>query len=687
MEFSEREHKLIGYLLDYPDGLKMTQMEESLHASRRTIYREFTDLNDTLQNYEVVIKNLKHRYQLTGAPENLKKLRQAIKNDQDNLDLTVQQRQSAIAVRLLNGQEPEKMQTFAIDFHASIATISKDLNSLEEIFNDYQIKLLRQKARGIEIKGDEFDIRNLLVAIIDNEINPFEFFRNLANPQLFDPNVSSAQFFMSLIGMDVIEQSYRVIRLFQQTYFKQMSDAQLQRIIIVLAVMLKRMKVGRLIKKLPDFDRERILKDQRTTLDVFLKFDPAVKKIITSLEVNYFTLQMQGLQQATNEFQSLEDYDLKLSFLVKQFVNQVSSDFGWDFGTDRDLYNNLMLIFSNPIANDIAELDSEPVLTDIKVDRDDLNQIVQSNLSKFFNEAKLSDQQLKTVEVLFGNALELGIKTRSLSVLVICPNGIATAQILRNRLLRRIPEVNRVSVARTSALLDLDFDEFDLILSTIELPGFNEDYRIVSPLLLDEEIDSIRDYIQKHILRTPGNLKVTEDSITKPEDFDDYYQKVSAAKRILDNFQISVIDNQASTMAEILKQIVVKLEPGIVRDTNEVVGKLLHRIAIGAVGLPETNLALVHTTSRNIERPFSSIYELEKPMKFPAMGGVNIELKRIVLLLGPATMTPVENDLMASISTLVISNKVKTEQFEQSNRDALTKIIGSEFIQIINKGR
>lgn len=288
---------------------------------------------------------------------------------------------------------------------------------------------------------------------------------------------------------------------------------------------------------------------------------------------------------------------------------------------------------------------------------------------------------------MFGNALELGIKTRSLSVLVICPNGIATAQILRNRLLRRIPEVNRVSVARTSALLDLDFDEFDLILSTIELPGFNEDYRIVSPLLLDEEIDSIRDYIQKHILRTPGNLKVTEDSITKPEDFDDYYQKVSAAKRILDNFQISVIDNQASTMAEILKQIVVKLEPGIVRDTNEVVGKLLHRIAIGAVGLPETNLALVHTTSRNIERPFSSIYELEKPMKFPAMGGVNIELKRIVLLLGPATMTPVENDLMASISTLVISNKVKTEQFEQSNRDALTKIIGSEFIQIINKGR
>lgn len=687
MEFSEREHKLIGYLLDYPDGLKMTQMEESLHTSRRTIYREFTDLNDTLQNYEVVIKNLKHRYQLTGAPENLKKLRQAIKNNQDNLDLTVQQRQSAIAVRLLNGQEPEKMQTFAIDFHASIATISKDLNSLEEIFNDYQIKLLRQKARGIEIKGDEFDIRNLLVAIIDNEINPFEFFRNLANPQLFDPNVSSAQFFMSLIGMDVIEQSYRVIRLFQQTYFKQMSDAQLQRIIIVLAVMLKRMKAGRLIKKLPDFDRERILKDQRTTLDVFLKFDPAVKKIITSLEVNYFTLQMQGLQQATNEFQSLEDYDLKLSFLVKQFVNQVSSDFGWDFGTDRDLYNNLMLIFSNPIANDIAELDSEPVLTDIKVDRDDLNQIVQSNLTKFFNEEKLSDQQLKTVEVLFGNALELGIKTRSLSVLVICPNGIATAQILRNRLLRRIPEVNRVSVARTSALLDLDFDEFDLILSTIELPGFNEDYRIVSPLLLDEEIDSIRDYIQKHILRTPGNLKVTEENITKPEDFDDYYQKVSSAKGILDNFQISVIDNQASTMAEILKQIVVKLEPGIVRDTNEVVGKLLHRIAIGAVGLPETNLALVHTTSRNIERPFSSIYELEKPMKFPAMGGVNIELKRIVLLLGPATMTPVENDLMASISTLVISNKAKTEQFEQSNRDALTKIIGSEFIQIINKGR
>ncbi|TLQ03841.1 HTH domain-containing protein [Pediococcus stilesii] len=184
MDLSERQIKLINYLFDFPEGVKMAQIEKELGASRRTIYRDIAELELLIHPMNLTIENTKHLFKIDGSSKGKKQLHEAIQIEfEEPSMLSIEQRQSAIAVELLSEIEPVKMQSFAIDFHTSVATISKDLVALEATFADYQILIKRQKSKGVGIEGTEFNIRNLLNAIIDSELGIYDFFQILANPE------------------------------------------------------------------------------------------------------------------------------------------------------------------------------------------------------------------------------------------------------------------------------------------------------------------------------------------------------------------------------------------------------------------------------------------------------------------------------------------------------------------------
>lgn len=678
MDLSERQIKLINYLFDFPEGVKMAQIEKELGASRRTIYRDIAELELLIHPMNLTIENTKHLFKIDGSSKGKKQLHEAIQIEfEEPSMLSIEQRQSAIAVELLSEIEPVKMQSFAIDFHTSVATISKDLVALEATFADYQILIKRQKSKGVGIEGTEFNIRNLLNAIIDSELGIYDFFQILANPEWKQSSKTTTKLFMNILGFENFTESYSLIRNFQQNQLSNVQGEQLKRLIVVLVVMLNRLKKRQMISDLPQFDHNKMLENQKLTLKIFLKLKPEIKRLITSLEVNYLTLQMEAVGIRTGQNNVLKDYNLPLSVSAKELIDQVSREMGWNFATDDDLFNEVMLVLENPLS--LGDSTKNGALTEDE--NADLNISVLKKIKNLFTEITLSNQQIKLIQKLFQNAMSTGEKKRSLNVLIVCPNGMSTAQILKTRLNRRVDGIGKISVASTVTLTELEFDKYDLVLSTIDLSSLHIDYELVSPLLLNDEVEKVKKKVREKLIEKSNKVE------PKKEDprlnFDNFYQKTQEAHNFISEFDVTTVDNNGLTMAETLLKIVKQIGPEIVLDVNEVTGKLLRRLSVTPVGIPKSNLGLIHTISANVTRPYASIFELEDVVDFAAMDHSSIQLKRIVLIIGPEQMTEYENNLVGSISSLMIQSQAMLDLFNKGTKDQITDVMGKELLRVI----
>jgi mannitol operon transcriptional antiterminator len=83
-------------------------------------------------------------------------------------------------------------------------------------------------------------------------------------------------------------------------------------------------------------------------------------------------------------------------------------------------------------------------------------------------------------------------------VIVICPSGMATAQLLVARLHARFPNLSNLEVISLRDLTPALVSSADLILTTVPLPRqytSSEKILQVHPLLMPEDIESITQFL------------------------------------------------------------------------------------------------------------------------------------------------------------------------------------------------
>jgi mannitol operon transcriptional antiterminator len=83
-------------------------------------------------------------------------------------------------------------------------------------------------------------------------------------------------------------------------------------------------------------------------------------------------------------------------------------------------------------------------------------------------------------------------------VTVICPSGMATAQLLVARLEARFPRLGSFNVVSLRELSPATIANSDLILTTVPLPqGLTENVTVIQvhPLLMPQDIDAITQFL------------------------------------------------------------------------------------------------------------------------------------------------------------------------------------------------
>ncbi|OOL80655.1 hypothetical protein BWX42_01645 [Dolosigranulum pigrum] len=692
MYLSKREKLLLTLLMNQPSGVTVSFLIEKLDVSRRTVYRELSNAEETLNNFGLKLVKDAKGYIISGDKENLDKLRNSISEKKLLDDFSKKQRQRILIIKLLLAEDELKIDGLAIDLGVSASTIQSDLQSIEQMFQEYKIEVERRKSLGIIAHADEISLRLIISGLISIEFNEFNFFRlfDEANNIIEERYHSLSNVFLEVIDQKALEISFKSIRQYEKFRFDEVTDTQLQNLIILLALTAMRIKGGHTIKYQDNKIKQK--REKNKVLAEYLLDELTLQYsnfIVTEEEINFLTSQIEGLNvPLKHEFS--ESYDINLIYKTRELIRSVSDEMNRDLREDKALYNDLLAHINASLSRDQSPIykKSNPLLDKIYYEFTELSHVVEKHLKRLFLDIDFHANDVLYIVIHFASAFERTAEINDLSILIVCSSGVGTAKILESRLVKNIPEINAVDISTVSNLYKHNFEEYDLILSTIFLNGFEQEYKVVTPLIMDDEMENIKTIIAQKISYKQSHRKVvsrntnTIQSLDQFDEFNNFYRRTSIINAILHSFNVKTIKNKPS-IRDMLEYICSNLEEEIILEQEPVVQKLERRLNQAPIGIPDTQMALFHCIDSGIKQPFFSIYDLEEPINIQDMSHSNMKLTRVLLMLGPEPIDEMAQEILGTISGSIVENQSNLQLFNEGSREVLEQFISQLFLSIL----
>lgn len=678
---SPRQKNILQQLVQNSNGIKLTSLAKEVGISRRTVYREFSELKLYLNQHQIAIANINGNYLLQGPTEAIKSLMSELEQQPNKLEMSAKQRQAALACLLLLQGQPEKIFSLAISLDVSEGTIQRDLKQLETSLAEYHLQVDAKKSVGVEVLGSEAQRRLVLGGILTSQLNEYEFFEYLQQ----DIKNERSDFFLQLLPKDVLGKCARALKQ-QNVSKKTRSDIQEVQLILILAISLVRMRHST-IKAYRTKSPQKLFKYRQKALAVFQTFPTEIQSKVTTAEIDFLAVQLQGVDYQLDLKNWGDDYDLQITYQVKLLVYRVSQVTGWNFNHDHDLLERLSKHIGLLLQHHGPELPDVPIslLSNIAEKYPKFFQAIQQALPIEFTEYHFSTTEQELILLYFANSFENASNTGRLKALVICANGIGAASILKSRLQQEIPAIAEVSIAKVSQLKMIHPNHFDLILSTLKLPGFNWNYQVVSPLLLGDELQRIKEIVRSLSKKIPFQpatkpVKANDNALTQIEE---NYQRIALCRQLLQQIELVEIANGEQNLQQVLALILQKISPAIVTNPQVIQAEMLKRVKLAPVGIPDSQIALVHATDETVKCPFFSIYQLQQPLKMLAMDQSEILVERVLLMTGPAPMSDFENLLMGSISSSIVMNNHNTQVYAAGSLAEIKNVVALQFLNQI----
>ncbi|GCF92832.1 transcription antiterminator BglG [Enterococcus florum] len=683
MYFSVREKKILSLLLTYPNGVQLEQLRHELNVSKRTIYREISSIEKTIKPLDVqIIKPRGEGYRIVGESINLDKLKDEIEENKEDLFTDNVQRQGAIVSSLLLMDEEETIEGLSIDFQVSPSTIVSDLQAIEQSLEDYRLQLQRLKGRGIKITGREKEKRQILGNLIFNGVSEYDFFQFIDQLDA-EAQVKTDNFFLKQLTPQSLYLAKTILYHIPQYSLKEVTDNQLQRILILLALSIDRIRQQRFVEEEQDSSPKP--ESMQIAGQIMIKVATECGHSIPAQEVRFFAYQLEGINYKKPQNIFIDHFDVELSYQIKELIRLVSEESGLEFRKDEQLFNDLLTHMAAALKRNITVLPNvvNPILQKVQEKYHTLTDAVTKELAVVFPDHTFSEDELGYVVVHFATSLERHPSSKGLFVLVLCSSGIGTARILESRIKKYLPEIQQIQVAKISEMNQLNFKQYDLILATVFLPEFTLPYKVISPLLLDEEIQELRTYI--HELR-PETERIVEDvPVVEPSDaFGDLYETMRTANQLLNHLEVQPFAAE-ETIELTLEKIIGMLQGTIVSNAEYVTQKVIDRYIVAPIGVPKTNFALFHSANKQVQEPFFAIYDLDKAFSILGMDKKSIQLTRVLLLLAPDPMPEAQKGLLGKISSSVIESDLNTEIYKFGNHELVYQLLSSLFIKEIKQ--
>lgn len=482
----KRLFDIVKYLTKQDDYTSIDAIASFLSVSNRTIRNDLDLLETQLKSTPIkLIRTPGMGIKLSGSHKDTLELVNHLNKQTPIAAIqSANQRRSAMILRLLSNKNT-KISELMHEFYVSRATVQKDLVKIESIIQPFELTLYRQGSTGINIRGKERRMRNLMFEMMLEDPS-IQILNNL----LSENNEHTRGEYL-FYGLDLTEDEIvHLIKIIEQkipTLKQAYTPAFLSHLYIRLLIVLKRHEINQDVSLTEAFKAELMYYEGTYDVahDLIDALEHYLKKALPEDETTYIQAYVIAyLPGATLALQDAESLEVFIEQLIQSWGQMLGMNFKQDTLLINGLEEHLNVVYlrvkhgiqiSNPLLNDILE--QYPHTFEV------VQKSIEQSNDLFWG--KLSTEEQGFLALYLASALER--KKEPLKTLLVTDFGRSGQMILIQKIENHCREISILETIKIHDLPAYDLSIYDLILTTHDLHFQGHTPSIVIHNLLNDD--------------------------------------------------------------------------------------------------------------------------------------------------------------------------------------------------------
>ncbi|MGY4691393.1 BglG family transcription antiterminator [Salibacterium sp. K-3] len=691
-----RERELLRYLLQQEKDIPVADAAEALQVSTRTVHRDLKGLDKTLDLHGLkLVKSAGKGVKIEGPAEYKQELELTLLQP-SVVEYTAEERRTLILCRLLESMDPVKLNTLARELKVTAATISYDLDRLEEWFDTLDLSLERRRGYGVIVNGSESAKRAAMSSLIAENFKEDDLFRlmreNIKSKNGFPDSGEISDRLLGLVEQEKWLTVEKILADMREELPYHFADSAYIGLVVHLTLAIERISQGEKIEINESYLKTlQDTKEYEMAEQLIERLEKVFQLSIPEAEIGYITMHLRGAKIREDQ-DYLPDLDhLSAAVYAKALMDYMQNKTNQPLKEDISLYQGLVAHL-DPALYRISEnmRIHNPLLEQIKTDYEDLFLLVKEAAGESLD-VNLPESEVGYLTLHFGSALEKLQDYRKVNALVVCSSGIGSSKMLVTRLRKEIPEIEEL---KNISMMDLDDHRegsYDLVISTLELNSSGLPNIVVNPFLTKKDVEKVKLFIRQLPDDRPSQVSIPRE-MPDPEAAQARLESVSQDLRqarvystiilqVLETFRVLPASDNTDPF-EVLKKAGVEMEEdGLLYDHEPAVEGLWVRYQQGGTAIPQSTLALFHARTDAVKTPCFHIQPLSHPIPLKAMDGTGTDVEHLLILLAPEEGNAETYEVLSAVSEQLVAGGQTLDMFASADETRIKTHMGEAFRQ------
>ncbi|EOH80832.1 Transcriptional antiterminator [Enterococcus malodoratus] len=637
---TKRQKELLELLLQQSDFQTVEYFASKLGVSKRTTHSELGRIDEYLQSSG---EYLEKKRGVGIALKRFKEISVMTEKDEQNDVYTTFNRRIEIMNLLLFEEKIVSFNHLSDHFMVSKSSIIKDFEFIMKILNVGSTIKLCSDVHGTSLLGTEEDVQKAML-----QFNRYL----LSNSEIYleEDFAEKIKLLNSYYGERLISVCSNILYTYIRENVNAISDYYVQNILSIFIILVYRIAKGHHIEEIKQADAsEAMIFFEESAVRMLHKAALRLEFPYSNEDVQYLSLQL-----ISNRFEALPEDEID-EVIVEGLLSRVSDALTINFASDQKLEEQL----KNHIPPMIYRLKTNnktenPFTTQIKNEFSLTFNVIWVVLSEYEKELEISfnEDEIAFLTMYFQAAIERARMNRK--ILIVCQMGIATSELLINRIKNILPSLDTFEIASVAELEQINLDEYDLIISTVKVDLAKKEVIRVSPFLTKEDIERIK---------TSEFLPTVENQALK-------VIRMHHLMKFVDKEYVFV-NTDFSSREELINQIgEVLVENNFIKE--DFIQTVQEREELGGTDLP-TGTAVPHGNSTYVNQTIIVVIKNKKKFKW------NTYYVDLVFLICIAKQDTFQTRNILSDIYNVIDNSEQLKQLrEAASNDVLYRKLGSD---------
>lgn len=549
------------------DGKYHTSLElaDILNISDRTCRKYIKILSEILIKKNVEIES-KPRFGYLLKDNNISE-NELFHNEVKKIPNSANDRLIYLINKLISEDRYIKLFDVSEEIYTSSKTLSQDLKKVSELLENYNLFLERKPYYGIRLQGNEIDIRNFYIDVLEKRLNENDIEDD--------------------VKLKIVEIAENISINFRGKNIK-ISDISLQNLAISFYVTLNRIDKNYLIEDIIENEDElfKVKKGEIKACINDLKNIFNLKKDMSERDIDYLTIRFMTTETMT--YSSIKNLDVKdIQKLIEDIFFYINVTFKIDLSNDEMLYKNLYThLIALVIRLRFGIKIQNPLIDDIKKNipfEYNLSQYVCSRIGEKYSK-ELSEDEVGYIAVILHMAKEINKRNRKKNILLICPSGRGISKFLTYTFKNSFSEyLNEINACGLSDLKYINLDEIDIVFSLVDdklninKPVYKIKYFLNSDDLenIKKILDDNKEYVNS--IFTKELFFHFEEEINKKDLISFVSNKFKEYIKFNDDLESLIIEREKLGMTEISEDVAIPHPIHVIPSVNKIAVCLLDK--------------------------------------------------------------------------------------------------------------